>query len=184
MSNQHNNFNDESSNKEENNEIEMQNKNNEDEERHENELNEFEKELREAFNEFDTDNSGTIDKNEFAQFMQKLGYRPTLVELQEMIDEVDKDQNGQIGFEEFKILMTRTIRDEFTQSSSIEAFSVFDKQKLGKIKKDDLINILISKGDSPISKAEVDDLLKYVKFNQNGELVYSEFVKNTLDLFK
>jgi Ca2+-binding EF-hand superfamily protein len=146
-------------------------------------LNEFEKELREAFNEFDTNKNGTIDKEEFATFMQKLGYRPTLVELQEMIDEVDKDKQGLIGFEEFKLLMTRTIRDEFTLTSSIEAFSVFDKQKTGKIGKEELISLLLSKGEHPMSKNEIDDLLKYVKFNDQGELVYGEFVKNTLDLF-
>ena len=91
--------------------------------------NEFEKELREAFNDFDEDHSGGISKEEFGNFMRKLGYRPTLVELQEMIDEVGKDQQGQIGFEEFKQIMTKTIRDEFTQNSSIEAFAVFDKNK-------------------------------------------------------
>ena len=34
--------------------------------------------------------------------------------------------------------MTKTIRDEFTQNSSIEAFAVFDKNKTGKIKKENL----------------------------------------------
>lgn len=149
-----------------------------------NNLGDFEKELWEAFQEFDTDGSGTIDKDEFSKFMQRLGYRPTLVELQEMLDEVDKDKNGQIGFDEFKLLMTRTIRDEFTQTSSIEAFSVFDKQKSGKISKDDLVSILLSKGEFPMNQTEIDELLKYVQFNEDGELNYADFVKNTFDLFK
>ena len=86
--------------------------------------NDFERELLEAFKEFDEDGSNTISKEEFGNFMRKLGYRPTLVELQEMIDEVDKDKNGNIGFEEFKMIMTKTIRDEFTQNASVEAFAL------------------------------------------------------------
>ncbi len=149
-----------------------------------NNFGEFEKELWEAFQEFDIDGNGTIDKDEFALFMQKLGYRPTLVELQEMLDEVDKDRNGKIGFEDFKILMTRTIRDDFAQTSSIEAFSVFDKQKSGKINKNDLINILMTKGEFAMSQEEIEDLLKYVQFNEDNEINYAEFIRNTFDLFK
>lgn len=152
----------------------------------ETEQNEFEKELREAFNDFDEDHSEGISKEEFGNFMRKLGYRPTLVELQEMIDEVGgKDQQGQIGFEEFKQIMTKTIRDEFTQNSSIEAFAVFDKNKSGKIKKDNLQNILLTKGDQNMTEAEVQDLLDhYIDFDENGEINYKEFVKQTFDLFK
>ena len=149
------------------------------------EQNEFERELREAFNDFDEDHSGGISKEEFGNFIRKLGYRPTLVELQEMIDEVGKDQQGQIGFEEFKQIMTKTIKDEFTQNSSIEAFAVFDKNKSGKIKKENLQNILLTKGDQNMTESEVQDLLDhYVDFDENGEINYKEFVKQTFDFFK
>ena len=105
--------------------------------------------------------------------------------LQEMIDEVGKDQQGQIGFEEFKQIMTKTIRDEFTQNSSIEAFAVFDKNKSGKIKKENLQNILLTKGDQNMTDNEVQDLLDhYIDFDENGEINYKDFVKQTFDLFK
>lgn len=146
-------------------------------------LTEFEQELKEAFNEFDKNLNGSIDREEFLNFMQKLGYRPTLVELQEMIDEIDKDGRGNITFDEFKLLMTRTIRDEFTCNSSIEAFEVFDQHKTGKIKKRELNNILLKQGEYPMTQTEVDELLKHVNFI-NDEINYSDFVKSTLDLFK
>lgn len=146
--------------------------------------NDFERELLEAFRVFDTDGSGTISKEEFGDFMRKLGYRPTLVELQEMIDEVDKDKNGQIGFEEFKMIMTKTIRDEFTQNSSVEAFAVFDKNKTNKVGRDQLLNILMTKGDQNMDEHEINELMKYVPFDDNGEINYREFVKQTFDLFK
>lgn len=146
--------------------------------------NQFEKELYEAFQEFDEDQSGTISKEEFGNFMRKLGYYPTLVELQEMIDEVDKGNNGQIGFEEFKAIMTKTIRDEFTQNSSIEAFAVFDKAKTGKLKKETLEKILITKGDQKINSREIEELMKYIPFDEMEEINYKDFVKQTFDLFK
>ncbi len=146
--------------------------------------NDFERELLEAFKEFDEDGSNTISKEEFGNFMRKLGYRPTLVELQEMIDEVDKDKNGNIGFEEFKMIMTKTIRDEFTQNASVEAFAVFDKHKTGKIKKDQLINILLTKGDQNMDDHEVQELMKYIPFDESDEINYKTFVRDTFDLFK
>ncbi len=145
----------------------------------------FEEELRAAFEEFDEDQSGTISKEEFGNFMRKLGYHPTMVELQEMIDEVDKDRVGIIGFEDFKTIMTKTIRDEFTRNSSIEAFAVFDKSKSGKISKDVLNNILMTKGDQNLNENEIQELLKYAFEGSTGdEINYKDFVKNTFDLFK
>ena len=155
------------------------------EEEEEDEQNEFEDELREAFNDFDEDHSGTITKEEFGNFMRKLGYRPTLVELQEMMEEVGKDHQGQITFEEFKHIMTKTIRDEFTLNSTIEAFAVFDKNKTGKVKKETLQNILLTKGEQNMTEAEVQDLLDhYIEFDENGEINYKDFVKQTFELFK
>jgi calmodulin len=144
----------------------------------------FEEELRAAFKEFDEDESGEISKQEFGNFMRKLGYHPTMVELQEMIDEVDRDRHGSIGFEDFKTIMTRTIRDEFTHNSSIEAFAVFDKSRSDKISKDVLLNILNTKGDQNLSQEEINELMSYAFPGDEDQFNYREFVKNTFDLFK
>ncbi len=144
----------------------------------------FEKELLEAFQEFDEDGNGTISKEEFLNFMRKLGYRITLLDLQEMIDQVDKDKSGQIGFDEFKLIMTKTIRDEFTINSSIEAFAVFDKNKTEKLKKDMLMNILLTKGDKEFSENEIIDLMKYIDFDVNDEINYKDLITDTFNSFK
>lgn len=144
---------------------------------------EFDKELLAAFREVDEDGSGTISKEEFGNFMRKLGYRPTIVELQEMIDEIDKDKSGQIGFDEFKIIMTKTIKDEFTINSSIEAFGFFDKNKTEKFNKATLLNTLLTKGDNQYSESELSDLLKYVNFDENDEFNYRELILETFNSF-
>jgi len=144
----------------------------------------FESELQAAFDEFDEDHSGKISKEEFGNFMHKLGYYPTKVELQDLIDEVDKDRIGLIGFHEFKTIMIKTMQDNFTLNSSIEAFAVFDKSMSGKMKKETLVQILTVKDDQNLSQEDIEDLLKNIEFDSNGEINYQDLVKNAFNLFK
>ena len=156
----------------------------EDEEEEEEE-DEFEEELIEAFDDLDKDHSGTITKEEFGDFMRKLGYKPTLVELQEMMEEAAKEHPGQITYEEFKNILKKSIKDEFTFNSSVEAFSIFDKNKTGKINKDLLKNILLTRGEQNMTEIEIEDLLNhYMDFDENGDVDYKQFVKQTFELFK
>ena len=158
---------------------------NEESDEEEGEEDEFEEEYLEAFNRLDEDHSGTITKEELFNFMRKLGYRPSDLELREMMEEVAKEHPGQITYEEFKYILSKPIKDELTVNSTIEAFSVFDKMMKGKIKKDDLKNILLSRGEQNMTEEEIQDLLDhYVDFDENGEIDYKNFVKKTFDLFK
>ena len=158
---------------------------NEESDEEEGEEDEFEEEYLEAFNRLDEDHSGTITKEELFNFMRKLGYRPSDLELREMMEEVAKEHPGQITYEEFKYILSKPIKDELTVNSTIEAFSVFDKMMKGKIKKDDLKNILLSRGEQNMTEEEIQDLLDhYVDFDENGEINYKNFVKKTFDLFK
>ena len=159
--------------------------NEESDEEEEEEQDEFEEEFMEAFNRLDEDHSGTITKEELFNFMRKLGYRPSDLELREMMEEVAKDHPGQITYNEFKYILSKPIKDELTVNSTIEAFSVFDKMMKGKIKKEDLKNILLTRGEQNMTEEEIQDLLDhYVDFDENGEIDYKNFVKKTFDLFK
>ena len=159
--------------------------NEESDEEEEAEEDELEEEFLEAFNRLDEDHSGTITKEELFNFMRKLGYRPSDLELREMMEEVAKDHPGQITYEEFKYILSKPIKDELTVNSTIEAFAVFDKMMKGKIKKDDLKNILMTRGEQNMTEDEIQDLLDhYVDFDENGEIDYNNFVKKTFDLFK
>ena len=156
----------------------------EDEEEEEEE-DEFEEELIEAFDDLDKDRSGTITKEEFGDFMRKLGYKPTLVELQEMMEEAAKEHPGQITFEEFKNILKKSVKNEFSFNSSVEAFSIFDKKNKDKINKDLIKNILLTRGEQNMTEAEIQDLIDhYMDFDENGEIDYKTFVKQTFELFK
>ena len=155
------------------------------EEEEEGEEDEFEEEFIEAFNLFDEDHSGTITKEELSNFMRKCGYKPSDLELREMMEEVAKEHPGQITYDEFKNILTKPIKDELTINSTIDAFAIFDKTSKGKIKKEDLKNILLTRGEQNLSENEVQDLLDhYVDFDENGEMDYKNFVKKTFELFK
>ena len=158
---------------------------NEESDEEEGEEDEFEEEYLEAFNRLDEDHSGTITKEELFNFMRKLGYRPSDLELREMMEEVAKEHPGQITYEEFKYILSKPIKDELTVNSTIEAFAVFDKRMKGKIKKEDLKNILLTRGEQNMTEEEIQDLLDhYVDFDENGEIDYKNFVKKTFELFK
>jgi Ca2+-binding EF-hand superfamily protein len=157
----------------------------ESEEEEDEEQDEFEEEFMEAFNRLDEDHSGTITKEELFNFMRKLGYRPSDLELREMMEEVSKEHPGQITYNEFKYILSKPIKDELTVNSTIEAFSVFDKMMKGKIKKEDLKNILLTRGEQNMTEEEIQDLLDhYVEFDENGEVDYKNFVKKTFEIFK
>ena len=159
--------------------------NEEEENEEEEEEDELEEELLQAFDTLDEDHSGLITKEELFNFMRKLGYRPSDLELREMMEEVAKDHPGQITYNEFKYILSKPIKDEMMVNSTIEAFSVFDKMMKGKIKKDDLKNILLTRGEQNMTEEEIQDLLDhYVDFDENGEVDYKNFVKKTFDLFK
>ena len=155
---------------------------NEEEEEEEDEL---EEELYEAFNTLDEDHSGLITKEELFNFMRKIGHRPSDSELREIMEVVAKEHPGGITYDDFKNIINKQIKDDLTVNSTKEAFTVFDKMMKGKIKKEDLKNILLTRGEQNMTEEEIKDLVDhYIEFDENGEVNYNNFVKNTFELFK
>ena len=155
---------------------------NEEEEEEEDEL---EEELYEAFNTLDEDHSGLITKEELFNFMRKIGHRPSDSELREIMEVVAREHPGGITYDDFKNIINKQIKDDLTVNSTKEAFTVFDKMMKGKIKKEDLKNILLTRGEQNMTEEEIKDLVDhYIEFDENGEVNYNNFVKNTFEVFK
>ena len=151
----------------------------------EEEEDELEEELYEAFNTMDEDHSGIITKEELFNFMRKIGHRTSDVELREIMEIVAKDHPGGITYDNFKYILNKQIKDELTVNSTTEAFSVFDTMMKGKIKKEDLKNILLTRGEQNMTEEEIQDLIDhYIEYDENGEVNYNNFVKSTFELFK
>ena len=146
---------------------------------------ELEEELYEAFNTLDEDHSGLITKEELFNFMRKIGHRPSDSELREIMEVVAREHPGGITYDDFKNIINKQIKDDLTVNSTKEAFSVFDKMMKGKIKKEDLKNILLTRGEQNMTEEEIKDLVDhYIEFDENGEVNYNNFVKNTFEVFK
>ena len=155
---------------------------NEEEEEEEDEL---EEELYEAFNTLDEDHSGLITKEELFNFMRKIGHRPSDSELREIMEVVAREHPGGITYDDFKNIINKQIKDDLTVNSTKEAFTLFDKMMKGKIKKEDLKNILLTRGEQNMTEEEIQDLIDhYIEYDENGEVNYNNFVKNTFELFK
>ena len=164
---------------------EEENFSNEEEEEEEEEEDELEEELYEAFSTLDEDHSGLITKEELFNFMRKIGHRPSDLELREIMEIVSKEHPGGITFDDFKYILNKEIKDELTVNSTKEAFAVFDKMMKGKIKKENLKNILLNRGEQNMTEEEIQDLINhYIEYDENGEVNYNNFVKDTFELFK
>ena len=159
--------------------------NEEEDEEDEEEEDELEEELFEAFGTLDEDHSGLVTKEELFNFMRKIGHRPSDLELREIMEVVSREHPGGISFQDFKNILNKQIKDELTLNTTKEAFGVFDKMMKGKIKKEDLKNILMTRGEQNMTEEEIKDLIEhYVEYDENGEVNDNNFVKNTFELFK
>jgi calmodulin len=144
----------------------------------------FEEAILEAFREFDKDKSSYITKEEIGNFIRTLGYKVTEIELEEMINEIEEDGNGLISIKEFRNLLTKSIKDDFTINTSMEAFGIFDKFKTERINCDTLKDILLSNnGDAQFTQIEVEEMLGSLKKDENMDVNYRELVKSCFDIF-
>ena len=140
----------------------------------------FENELKIAFDLFDEDGSGTISKEEFSNVMRKLGFNPTKLEIEEMLEVIENENKTNIDFDSFKKIMTKSINDHYLIESAIEAFSLFDIKKIGRLEKKEILQILIDY--CYMEQDDAEDLITEEYFDENGLIDYVKFVKDTFDM--
>lgn len=70
-----------------------------------------------AFKMFDTDNNGTISRQELKQFFETSEKKDDEL-WNEIFNEVDIDGDGEITFEEFKRGMTSALKKDVTKKSN------------------------------------------------------------------
>lgn len=147
-------------------------------------IQDFEEAILEAFKQFDKDNSEYITKDELGNFVKSLGYVMSEIELESLISEVDEDGNGMIGLKEFRSIIMKSIRDDFTLDTSMEAFALFDKYRTQKINNNVLRAILLTKSnETNFSEEEVNDLFAILPKDPNGEMNYKDIIKSAFDIF-
>jgi len=133
-------------------------------------------EFRAAFELFDRDKDGKITPKELGSVMVNLGQNPSESDITNMINEVDLDSDGTIDFKEFLGLMVRKMKDTDMEEELIEAFKVFDRDGNGYISSTELKLVINSLGEE-LSKEDIDDMIKEVDLDKDGQIDYEEFVK-------
>lgn len=124
---------------------------------------------------FDANHDGKISFEELKKMMGSMGQACDDEEAKKIMASADKDGNGYIDFEEFvKVMQKNQCPPEETLR---EAFKTLDKDGSGNISADELKNVLRSLGDQQISDAEVDEMIREIDLDGDGEVDYEEFVK-------
>jgi len=133
-------------------------------------------EFKEAFKLFDMDGDGGITAKELLTTMRMLGQNPTEAEIEEVMSVVDMDGSRSIDQPEFFRLMAMPLVERDTEEEFIQAFEVFDKNKTGKLGKEELGIILGNLGEK-LTEEEVDEILREADTDGDGAINYAEFVE-------
>ncbi|MCQ2817130.1 MAG: EF-hand domain-containing protein [archaeon] len=140
--------------------------------------NNLDAQCRKVFREFDKNGDGSISADELEAVMIELGLELTKIEIQDFIREGDIDGSGKIEYEEFLRLYEKSMNNVCDREELIEAFEVFDRQKTGLIKADELIEILKEFGEK-FNEKDAKALVDAVEKDSEGYIHYKEFI-NTM----
>ncbi|PKY43053.1 EF-hand, partial [Rhizophagus irregularis] len=126
-------------------------------------------EYHKAFKLFDKEGNDTIPGEALGDLLRALNQNPTNAE----VAELSKGAGPKISFDKFLEILLRP--DGFAPAASyeeiFEGFQVFDKDRTGYISVGEVKYVLTSLGEK-LSEAEVDDLIKTVDVDKNGNIKY------------
>ena len=129
--------------------------------------------LKNIFKAFDKNNDGQIDYDEFKRGLSKL--KPgkiTEEEISKYFASIDTDKNNKIDYTEF-LAATLEKKTFLKEERLYEAFCMLDKDRDGKITKEELMNVLKLE---PADDKYVIDLIKSADSNNDGVIDYKEFL--------
>ncbi|ETV72069.1 CAMK protein kinase, variant 1 [Aphanomyces astaci] len=131
----------------------------------------------EVFALFDQDQSGSISKHELADVLKALGQQYTPAEIDAIMVSADVDGDGGISLMEFTTLVNSSLVQvgQWNDADLHAAFQIFDVNHDGFISADELAYVLNILDKTPISPAELADLIESIDENGDGQIDYKEF---------
>ena len=143
---------------------------------------------KELFDQYDTDGSGHISFDEFAQLLTNLGFHFTEAKQVEYFRFCDQDNDGSIDFEEFRVALfvcdENENKDAFNPGNILrprDAFNLFDKDSTGSLDEDEFRYVLEYLGIDIDDETHDKIFRKYDK-NDSGLIEYNEFKRAWLTL--
>lgn len=140
--------------------------------------------IRQAFKQFDTDNDGSISRNEVMEGMKRSNRNFTMEEIDAIFILADRDNNGQIDFPEFALIMIpsaperiQKLRKVYSSQSDVEAaFRKFDANGDGAIDFNEMSNGLKSSGVL-LTVQEIETIFAVADQDGDGQVSMAEFVQ-------
>ena len=129
--------------------------------------------LKKVFSAFDKSKDGQISYEELRQgLIQLKSNRITEQDVYFLFQALDVDRNGKIDYTEF-IAATLQRANYLRNDRLLEAFLNFDKDKSGKITKEELLEALKA---NKTQEKEIEKYIKAVDKNKDGKIDYNEFL--------
>lgn len=132
-------------------------------------------EMRDAFDLFDQDRDSKITSGELSQMMKKLGQNPDPAEIRSIMRACDTKNKGYIDFEDFCTTLYKFSPRDLSEQVK-DAFEMIDGDGSGAISSDEIKQILTTIGDQA-TEAEIDEIVREIDLDGDGEIDYQEFVK-------
>lgn len=128
-------------------------------------------EFKEAFSLIDADRDGIIDVDDLSKTFNSLGISKEQKELQDMIDEA----MGPMNFSIFLNMLAERIGGVDPEDTLLEAFSILDEEKSGKIDRSILADVLRNQADR-FTDEEIDKLMSICDVGDDDEIDYKALV--------
>ncbi|WAR18065.1 CALM1-like protein [Mya arenaria] len=139
-------------------------------------------EIEQIFEKIDLNNDGRISVIELTKAARLLGMNPTQDEAAQMIADCNPSQEGYVNKSEFRKLFSDQKADIDAQVEEMKtAFKVFDKDNSGTISRDEIREVLNMAGEK-IDDSEIDEMLRKVDIDGDGNISIDEFAAVMCDL--
>lgn len=128
------------------------------------------------FRTFDKNGDGKLDMDEVKTgYIDHYGKILSDEDVEKMFNAVDTDRSGYIDYSEFVVAAMN--ERQLTSNDKLQAaFKMFDKDGSGIISADEIRDVLTFGGTSSLSASAVDQIIKQVDENGDGEISFEEFV--------
>ncbi|XP_060587403.1 neo-calmodulin-like [Ruditapes philippinarum] len=138
--------------------------------------------IDEIFEKMDLNHDGRISVYELTKAARLLGLNPTAEDAEQMIKDCNPSQKGYVNKTEFRKLFNDRQADIDAQIQEIvKAFQVFDKDNSGTISADEIREVLRKSGED-VDEAEIEEMLKLVDVDGDGNISIEEFACVMCDL--
>ena len=137
-------------------------------------------EIYKLFKEIDSNNDGSIGREELAHCLSVVGTNPSPEEIDAIFAQMDSDRDGKIVFGEFRVILERKLRKDILQMEQLLSDLRFEFKKADinndrQLGAPQLNQVLINLGIE-LKPEELNAIFKTIDTDRNGKIDIDEFI--------